>query len=87
MLRGHTTKQKNVKLHSVAFNPLWLIDSNMVILGGVVMGVVLTEKILVMFGHEEIAEVISTTLQSFFPFVAVGVVVFFLVTNPILSWL
>lgn len=86
-MRGHTTHRKEAKYHSIVFNPLWLIDKNILILGGVVVGIVLVEKFLVLCGHEEIAEAISNTLKVLFPIMAIGSIIFFLVTNPIMSWL
>lgn len=86
-IRGHTSKPREVKLHSFTFNPLMLVDPVMVTFGSVVIAIVVTERILVVMGHEEIAEAISLTLKMALPFVAAGVIVFFLASNPILSWL
>lgn len=86
-MRGQKTSCKEVKLHSVTFSPLMLIDPTMVTIGGVVLGVVAVEKLLVIAGYENIAEYISTTLKATIPFVIIGAFVFFLATNPILSWL
>ncbi|WP_427124773.1 hypothetical protein ACQCPP_12575 [Priestia megaterium] len=80
-------KKKPIRAYSLYINPIVLFDPTVCVIGGIILGLALIEKLLIRQGNIDIAMVIQSVVHILFPLLTIGSLTYVLTHLPLVGWM